>query len=133
MKDGMVYLMYHEIERPYRELCEREQGYARYAVSESRFREHVARMQANGFRGVSVSEALLLSNEDKNSIAITFDDGCETDLTVAAPLLKEANFNATFYVIAGRIGSRGYLSSSQLRQLREMGFEVGCHSMTHDY
>ena len=131
MNDQMVYLMYHEIERAGRDLCEREQGYARYVVSESQLAGHVARMKACGFRGVSVSEALAPS--DQRSVAITFDDGCETDLLIAAPLLKEAGFNATFYVIAGRVGLRGYLSASQLRRLSGMGFEVGCHSMTHAY
>lgn len=133
MSDCIVYLMYHEIECQGRKLCEREQGYTRYAVSQSEFGEHIARLKARGLRGVSVGEALALSNQDQHSIAITFDDGCETDLSVAAPALKEAGFNATFYVIAGRVGLRGYLSANQLRQLSEMGFEIGCHSMTHTY
>lgn len=133
MSDGIVYLMYHEIERAGRQLCEHEQGYIRYVVSESVFRDHLARLQASGFQGVSVSEALAGSDDDKRSIAITFDDGCETDLLIAAPLLKAANFNATFYAIAGRIGERGYLSRIQLRQLSESGFETACHSMTHSY
>src|SRR6185503_11688171 len=124
MSDGIVYLMYHEIERAGRELCERDQGYVRYVVSESAFREHLARLQASGFRGVSVSQALAWSDDDNRSIAITFDDGCETDLLIAAPLLKAANFNATFYTIAGRIGTRGYLSRTQLRELSESGFEI---------
>ncbi len=133
MSDGIIYLMYHEIERAGRGLCEREQGYVRYVVSESSFREHLARLRASGFQGVSVSEALARSDDDRRSIAVTFDDGCETDLLIAAPLLKAANFNATFYAIAGRIGERGYLSAVQLRQLSESGFEIGCHSMTHSY
>jgi Predicted xylanase/chitin deacetylase len=133
MSNGTVYLMYHEIERAGRELCEREQGYVRYVVSESVFREHLARLHDGGFRGVSVSEALALPDENNRSIAITFDDGCETDFLIAAPLLKEARFNATFYAIAGRIGARGYLSRNQLRELSESGFEIGCHSMTHSY
>lgn len=125
--------MYHEIERAGRELCEREQGYVRYVVSESVFRKHLARLQASGLQSVSVSEALRLPDDDNRSIALTFDDGCETDLLIAAPLLKAVNFNATFYAIAGRIGARGYLSKTQLRELSESGFEIGCHSMTHSY
>lgn len=133
MTGGIVYLMYHEIGREGRELCEREQGYVRYVVSELVFCEHLARLQANGFQGVSVGEALAWPDDDKRPVAITFDDGCETDLLIAAPLLKAANFNATFYAIAGRIGERGYLSRNQLRELGDSGFEIGCHSMTHRY
>ncbi len=32
-------------------------------------------------------------------IALTFDDGCASHATVAAPLLKKLEFNATFYVV----------------------------------
>ena len=51
----------------------------------------------------------------------------------AKALLAEAGFTATFYVIAGRVGGRGYLSPAQLGELRAAGFEIGCHSMTHRY
>jgi peptidoglycan/xylan/chitin deacetylase (PgdA/CDA1 family) len=67
------------------------------------------------------------------AVCITFDDGCETDLVAAAPLLSELNFHATFYLTAGFIGSPGYLSVAQARQLHSFGFEIGCHSMTHPY
>lgn len=133
MNDRTTYLMYHEIERAGRELCEREQGYTRYVVTESEFGEQVARLKSIGLRGVSVSQALALSDQSHPSIAITFDDGCETDLLIAAPLLKEAGFNATFYIIAGRVGLRGHMSAGQLLRLSAMGFEIGCHSMTHAY
>jgi peptidoglycan/xylan/chitin deacetylase (PgdA/CDA1 family) len=64
---------------------------------------------------------------------ITFDDGCETDLIAAAPLLKEARFNATFYVVAGFVGRRGFLSMNQVQELSDLDFEIGCHSMTHPW
>jgi peptidoglycan/xylan/chitin deacetylase (PgdA/CDA1 family) len=31
------------------------------------------------------------------------------------------------------IGRRGFLSQPQLRELAGLGFEIGCHSMTHPY
>ena len=37
-------------------------------------------------------------------MTITFDDGCETDLLVAAPILRQAGFNATFFITWGRLG-----------------------------
>ena len=64
---------------------------------------------------------------------ITFDDGCETDLITAAPILKQHCFGATFFVVSGFIGKRGFLSQPQLRELADLGFEIGCHSMTHPY
>jgi peptidoglycan/xylan/chitin deacetylase (PgdA/CDA1 family) len=133
MSTGKVYLMYHELEVPGRTLCECERGYVRYVVTESSFKDQLAHLKSNGFRGVNVSEALDYEDVQGCEICITFDDGCETDLLVAAPLLEEFGFSATFYVVAGFIGRRGYLSRDQVCELSRMGFEIGCHSMTHAY
>jgi peptidoglycan/xylan/chitin deacetylase (PgdA/CDA1 family) len=131
MSSRVVYLMYHEIELPERTLCESDPGYVRYVVKASAFREQIAHLRANDYRGVRVTEALEETDEARLRVALTFDDGCETDLAVAAPILLEANFGATFYVTVKHLGRRGYLSESQLRELSDLGFEIGSHSMNH--
>ena len=130
---GTVYLMYHELEVPGRELCRSEPGYVRYVVTEARFREQLARLEEKRFRGLSVTEALENSTGEAPGIAITFDDGSESDLIAAAPALKERGFNATFYVVPAFLGERGYLSECQLRELSDLGFEIGSHSMSHAF
>jgi len=132
-KGGAVYLMYHELETPGRSLCSEDAGYVRYAVREADFRQQLQRLAAAGIRGVSVSEDLECTHDGAGRVVITFDDGCETDYLVAAPILKENGFRAIFYVVAGFLGRRGYLTPDQLRALSLEGFEVGCHSMTHAY
>ena len=84
-----------------------------------------------GWQGLSVGEALRYP--DVPSVCITFDDGSETDLIAAAPVLREFGCNATFYLTAGFLGKPGYLNPSQVRELDAQGFEIGCHSMTHSY
>jgi len=128
---GIVFLMYHELELTERNLCQSQPGYVRYILSQESFRSQMSWLVQNGWRGLSVGQALGFPSG--NSVAITFDDGCETDLITAAPLLKENGLNATFYVTAGFVGNPGYMSSAQLRQLQALGFEIGCHSMTHAY
>jgi peptidoglycan/xylan/chitin deacetylase (PgdA/CDA1 family) len=127
----IVFLMYHELELPGRPLCQSEPGYVRYILSQESFSSQMSWLTQNGWRGLSVTEALGYPSGD--SVAITFDDGCETDLITAAPILKENGLNATFYVTAGFVGNPGHISSAQLRQLHALGFEIGCHSMTHAY
>jgi peptidoglycan/xylan/chitin deacetylase (PgdA/CDA1 family) len=133
MSNRIVYLMYHEIERAGRALVASEPGYVRYCITEADFRAQLAHLTTQGYRGASVTEALTSTDQSERLIALTFDDGSETDCLIAAPLLKEAAFNATFYVIAGRVNQSGYLNEQQLRQLSDAGFEIGCHSMTHAY
>jgi len=128
---GLTFLMYHELELPGRPLCQPKPGYVRYVLPESVFLTQMNWLHENSWKGLSVGEALNYATE--KSIAITFDDGCETDLLAAAPILKECGFNATFYVTAGFLGKTGYLTPEQLRQLSSQGFEIGCHSMTHPY
>jgi peptidoglycan/xylan/chitin deacetylase (PgdA/CDA1 family) len=129
--DHLVYLMYHEIELPGRPMCQDEPGYVRYIVSASDFGAQMQALKDSGVRGMSVSEAL--ASPRYPGVVITFDDGSETDLITAAPLLRQVGFNGIFYVTVGFLGKRGYLSHGQLRQLSDLGLEVGSHSMTHPY
>jgi peptidoglycan/xylan/chitin deacetylase (PgdA/CDA1 family) len=128
---SMVYLMYHELELPGRPLCEKESGYVRYVLSESDFRAQLQWLKSEGWQGMRVSQALETPHE--KAVEITFDDGAETDLIAAAQVLKDAGFQATFYITVGFLGKRGYMSASQLRALSSLEFEIGCHSMTHAY
>jgi peptidoglycan/xylan/chitin deacetylase (PgdA/CDA1 family) len=127
----IVFLMYHELELAGRKLCQSEPGYVRYILPLERFRNQVAWLKDSGWRGLSVSEALRYPAEP--SVCITFDDGCETDLIAAAPVLREFGLNATFYLTAGFLGTPGYLNPNQVRDLDAQGFQIGCHSMTHPY
>ena len=123
--------MYHELELAGRALCQSDPGYIRYILPLNQFRTQMGWLKEAGFRGLSVSEALACPGGP--AVCLTFDDGCETDLMAAAPVLSEFGFHATFYVTAGFLGTPGYLRAEQLRALDQMGFEIGCHSMTHPY
>jgi peptidoglycan/xylan/chitin deacetylase (PgdA/CDA1 family) len=127
----IVFLMYHELELAGRKLCQADPGYVRYILPIDTFRSQMQFLSRSGLRGVNVSEAIRYPSEP--SVCITFDDGCETDLIAAAPVLREFGFHATFYVTAGFLGTPGYLSPEQLRNLDSREFEIGCHSMTHAY
>jgi peptidoglycan/xylan/chitin deacetylase (PgdA/CDA1 family) len=127
----IVFLMYHELELPGRKLIQSERGYVRYILPLETFRSQMQWLKSSGFCGLSVSEAVRYPREA--SVCITFDDGCETDLTSAAPVLREFGFRATFYLTAGFLGTPGYQSADQVRDLDALGFEIGCHSMTHPY
>jgi|SRR5215469_10157655 len=126
-----IYLMYHELELPDRPLCQNEPGYVRYVVDASDFRAQMQSLKDCGFEGMNVTTAL--NNPERRGVVITFDDGCETDLIAAAPILHEFGFNATFYITVGFLEKRGYLSRTQLRELGDLGLEIGSHSMTHSY
>jgi peptidoglycan/xylan/chitin deacetylase (PgdA/CDA1 family) len=130
-RKGCVFLMYHEIELPGRPLCQSDPGYVRYILTYPTFRTQMQWLKQAGYRGLSIGEAL--QNPGQLSVTITFDDGCETDLIAAAPVLEEFGFRATFYLTTGFLGKPGYLNEDQVRELDARGFQIGCHSMTHPY
>jgi peptidoglycan/xylan/chitin deacetylase (PgdA/CDA1 family) len=121
--------MYHELALPQRALASADPGYDLYCVPRDAFRAQLEAIAAAGLRGASLGETWARS--EGHVVAITFDDGCETDWMEAAPLLCARGFGATFFVVAGFVGRRGYLTQAQLRDLAAAGFEVGSHSLSH--
>jgi peptidoglycan/xylan/chitin deacetylase (PgdA/CDA1 family) len=66
-----------------------------------------------------------------SAVHLTFDDGNASDFEIALPALLERKMTATFFVCAGRVGTRGYLDASRLRYLLNAGMRVGSHGMHH--
>ena len=69
-------------------------------------------------------------------VILTFDDGNKSDITFVAPTLQEYGFGASFYITEG-LGYRSdadkerYVSWDDVRQLHDLGFEVGNHTGWH--
>lgn len=134
MSKGIVFLMYHEVQAAGRKLVDESPGYRRYAVSKEQFASQLDVVERGEFKGSNVSEslsALESGTAGKPIVCLTFDDGCASDLHVAAPLMRDKNFNATFYVTVDHLGKDGYLTKTELRELSDLGFEIGSHSLTH--
>lgn len=64
---------------------------------------------------------------------LTVDDGYESFLTGAMPLLRRYGYPVSLFVSTDAVGAPGYLSWDQLRALRDEGVEIGNHSASHPY
>ena len=141
MARPVPFLMYHELLAAGRSPARPGEGYARYVIDDTTFREHLSAIDATGATGTSVGDALTDGDAigpgerrpDSHRVAITFDDGCESDLVVAAPILAADGIGATFFITIEHIGTPGFLSRAQVRELAGLGFEIGSHGMTHSY
>src|SRR5207253_8104186 len=100
-------LMYHELERAGRPLARTERGYVRYVLGEAVFGQQLAEIARLGLHVCSVGDALGNANTPAQRLVLTFDDGCESDLLMAAPLLAQHGCRATFYIVSGFLGQRG--------------------------
>lgn len=72
-------------------------------------------------------------------ILITFDDGYESNYTLAYPVLRRLGMKATIFVATDPDeytrclvkGVDGFLSESQMRELSENGVSIQSHTLTH--
>lgn len=66
------------------------------------------------------------------TVVLTLDDAVRSHLTVAAPLLKEYGFGATFFISQLWLNNKEhFLTWEEIAELHKMGFEIGNHTWTH--
>jgi peptidoglycan/xylan/chitin deacetylase (PgdA/CDA1 family) len=68
--------------------------------------------------------------ERKKRLVLTFDDGHDSDV-VAAMLMKRCDYRGIFYVPWVHVDRRGFLNSTEIRELAREGFAIGSHGLTH--
>ncbi|MDA0347926.1 MAG: polysaccharide deacetylase family protein [Verrucomicrobia bacterium] len=75
---------------------------------------------------------LLFGASDKKVVVLTFDDAVKSHRTFVAPYLKELGFGATFFVSYKWMDdSENFMSWEEIKEIHEMGFEIGNHTWTH--
>jgi len=123
---------------------------AALSTTPARFEEHVARLAAHGYRGVTFHEAIT-SPASGRRVAITFDDAYLSVLELARPILDRFGVPATVFAptaFAGRDEPMAWpgidhwlgtdhaaellpMSWVQLGELADHGWEIGSHTRTH--
>lgn len=71
------------------------------------------------------------NNFDKEKVIITFDDGGISFLTIAVPILEKYGFKGIFFIATKYIGTKGFLTEGQVKELFSRGHIVGSHSFSH--
>jgi hypothetical protein len=92
-----------------------------YRVTSTAFENHlsmVSSIRGNSFAGTEAQ--------------ITFDDGHRSNYENAFPILERFGWNATFFVLAGGVGSSpNYISWKQAREMALAGHHVESHGWSH--
>ena len=65
------------------------------------------------------------------SVRISFDDGNSSDAELALPALQQRNLTATFFILSGRLGQPGSLTTADVRNLVQANMTVGSHGARH--
>ena len=103
-------ICFHGIGEPTRDL---EPGEERYWISQDAYTD------------------ILDAIAGRPEVRISFDDGNRSDVELALPGLLERGLTATFFVLAGRLGTPGSLDRLDVRLLRVAGMRIGSHGMDH--
>jgi len=117
-------LMYHEVPTE-----AAAAGY--FAVPRDRFAAQLDAIRALGLSARSLEE--VLERTTGGAVALTFDDGHETHYREVLPLLVERQFTATFFVTSSWVGTPGYVTWGQLREMAAAGMSIQSHSATHPF
>jgi peptidoglycan/xylan/chitin deacetylase (PgdA/CDA1 family) len=120
-------------------------GLERFRVDPALFDEQLSALRHYGYSTIGLTEGLELLSEREDPtgkpVIITFDDGYRDFLT-ALPSLQKYLFDATVFLVAGRIGgfadwdncygkAAPLMSWPEILELAREGTELGCHSLTH--
>jgi peptidoglycan/xylan/chitin deacetylase (PgdA/CDA1 family) len=125
---------------------------AALSVTPARFESQMRSLVASGYVGATFSEAISGPRAGK-TVAVTFDDGYRSVLTLALPILRRLGLPATLFVPTDFVGSDKPmswpgidhwlggehehellpLSRDELVELRGSGWEIGSHTCTHPH
>ena len=125
-------LMYHSINQS--SDSDSDSNSDTYSISERNFAAHVDLLAEHC--DSENSKIVSLDSASKSGVTITFDDGYQDTLTVAAKILGAKKLPFTVFVTSQNItsGDSNYLSQSQLIELSKIpGVTIGSHGHSHTH
>ncbi len=107
----------------------RETGAELYDISLQKFKSQINYLKEQGYTATTLEN---INSYNQKQILITFDDGEMNNFQQAYPILKEINWKACFFIIAKRVGEKGYMGWEELKKMVEAGMIIGSHGLTHE-
>lgn len=102
-------------------------GPALYKITPTKFQDHLETISAES---LVPPELVTDTSKTECPLFITFDDGGASAM-FAADRLEEYGWRGHFLITSGRIGTTGFVSAENIRELFLRGHVVGSHSENH--
>ncbi len=142
-RDRIVALLYHRLVDA--DEFERFPPRVRnFTIPAERFREHLRYLKRAGYSPVGLDQLVesLATGAPlpPSPVLVSFDDGCQSVVSRALPILQEQGFPAALFVTTDpdawifREGpdAQPRLTEAELRQLDAAGVSIGSHAVSHD-
>jgi peptidoglycan/xylan/chitin deacetylase (PgdA/CDA1 family) len=129
---GVPVLLYHgTIGARAPELEPREK---KYWVPEARFCDQLDQIHRRGYRVLLLSElwsSPAAIRDRSPRVALTFDDGRESDYSVTFPALQRWRVGGDFFVNTSYVGKPGFLTWQQMAEMQRGGMRFQSHGHEH--
>ncbi len=129
-KSSVTVLMYHQLSNSTN--MTENQAKSAFCLPVKTFEDDIRYLKENGYMFCFASEVDDVLNNKKprgKYIAVTFDDGYESDFYYVLPILEKYGVKATFFVVAARLGIEDHSTEEHLSLLAKSDFvEIGSHS-----
>ena len=107
-----------------------------YIMPPSHFEAQMKVLASNNFHCI-LPDQLMAYLENRHSlpsnpVMISFDDGTESQITDALPILNKYNFKAVFYIMTVVLNRPRYITTAQVKMLADNGHTIGCHTWNHE-
>lgn len=93
------------------------------------FQEEADYLAQENYQVITLSE--LFNDTPGKKVVLTFDDGYKDAVVNALPILKKYGFRGVVFIIVNNVGKLGYMGWNDLAELKNEGWEIGSHSLTH--
>ena len=108
---------------------------SRYYVPPDRFESEIKLLRDWGYTSISTTmlvQAITAgASLPPRPIIITFDDAHEDNYINAFPIMKKYGFTGVLYLPYNYIGTKGYLTVPEVKEMAAAGWEVGSHTLSH--
>jgi peptidoglycan/xylan/chitin deacetylase (PgdA/CDA1 family) len=133
MTSGLVpILCYHQI----RDWTAKDSKTAKvYIVPVASFKAQIKMLHDSGYHAILPDQLMAYLDHGtplpSKPIMLTFDDGDESQYTVALPELDKAGYKAVFFVMTVSLNRPNYFAKDQVKELAAKGHVIGCHTWDH--
>lgn len=104
-------------------------------MTPEKFESQIQWLINQGFTVVTLKEYFAIKKKsgfiNERTIVLTFDDGWKDHYSTVFPLLKKYGLKATFFIVAGSVGSSSYMDWPQILEMQAAGMDMESHSLTH--
>ena len=114
-----------------------ESRYPSTNISAEIFKQQLEYTKEQNLEVVSLGEVATRLAEDEelpaHAVSFCVDDAFRSFYDVGMPIIRQYDFPVTLFVNTDAVGTSGYLSWDELKELAAEGVEIGNHTANHAY